>query len=445
MRSAQISFTNKKVWIIGAGRQAMKKGRQFIEEGAMVVFVAPFFDDKFKKEYLTEFAIHTYMCVEKSYEMAKIQDGFLVYACTDQQELNHRIVMDANEMGLLSASVHRDMDASYHSMKSIDYPHMHMAISTNGAYPSYNKDLLEEVEMTFDKVLNEMQKSYEEIHHEKLKALRIARAETTKKQAILVVSYGSTMADTRRRNIEAIEQDVKVVAKEKGIAVYSAFSSKYICKQLAKQGIDIMNVRESMWKMQSDGVTEVTVLVTHLLYGTMYQSLVNEIEAEQRAMRDMGVHACQNIRITDPLLINQAAGAKVLSCIDNEVSNTIISREKEEALVLMGHGTDGYGNMTFASLNYVAREQGYDYMFIGTMEGYPNLEQITIQLKKSGYRKVLLMPFMLVAGKHAHKDMASKLKESWRSRLEASGLEVRVQIQGLGEIQSIRELYLSQL
>lgn len=160
MRSARISFKNKKIWIIGGGKQALTRGRQFMEEGAVITFVAP----SFRQELEQYIEMNQIPVIEGTYNNQLIGDGFLVYACTDNHELNHAIVVDANEKGLLSASVHEDEDASYHPLKSADYPNMHVAISTNGAFPSYNREILADIEAT-----------YESVHHERLERLRSAR------------------------------------------------------------------------------------------------------------------------------------------------------------------------------------------------------------------------------------------------------------------------------
>jgi len=48
---------------------------------------------------------------------------------------------------------------------------------------------------------------------------------------------------------------------------------------------------------------------------------------------------------------------------------------------------------------------------------------------------------MLVAGDHAAKDMAGDDKDSWKSQLEALGLDVTVVMRGLGEIPAVQDMY----
>ena len=54
------------------------------------------------------------------------------------------------------------------------------------------------------------------------------------------------------------------------------------------------------------------------------------------------------------------------------------------------------------------------------------------------------MSFMLVAGDHAKNDMAGE-EDSWKSRLEGDGYEVRVIMKGLGESEGIRRIFLEHI
>ena len=52
---------------------------------------------------------------------------------------------------------------------------------------------------------------------------------------------------------------------------------------------------------------------------------------------------------------------------------------------------------------------------------------------------------MLVAGDHAKNDMASETPNSWKTLLEQEGFEVEAIVQGLGEDNKIREIYINHL
>ena len=80
-------------------------------------------------------------------------------------------------------------------------------------------------------------------------------------------------------------------------------------------------------------------------------------------------------------------------------------------------------------------------VFVYTVEGTPNLEQVIPQLKLHGIKHVTLMPFMMVAGDHANNDMAGNEPDSHKSILEKEGFKVDTYLHGLGENQNIRNLF----
>ncbi len=71
-------------------------------------------------------------------------------------------------------------------------------------------------------------------------------------------------------------------------------------------------------------------------------------------------------------------------------------------------------------------------MFIGTVEAEPTLEDMVEAAKKSGAKRVVLSPLMIVAGDHATNDMAGDGEDSWKSVFEKAGFEVVCRVTGLG-------------
>lgn len=73
------------------------------------------------------------------------------------------------------------------------------------------------------------------------------------------------------------------------------------------------------------------------------------------------------------------------------------------ALILMGHGTSHYANDVYAALDYRFKDLGFSNIHLATVEGYPTLENVTRMVKEQEAKKVILAPFMIVAGDHATK------------------------------------------
>lgn len=141
MRSAQISFKNKKVVIVGGGKQALKKVQDFLKEEAEVKVITLYAIDAISQDIITL----------KPYDKTDIEGAFLVFACTNDKKLNHQIVVDANMQNSLSASVHKDDEATYHPLRFKEYNQMHLALSTNGAYPAYMDVMLKTFEEIYYK------------------------------------------------------------------------------------------------------------------------------------------------------------------------------------------------------------------------------------------------------------------------------------------------------
>ncbi|NCO53411.1 MAG: sirohydrochlorin cobaltochelatase, partial [Deltaproteobacteria bacterium] len=72
-------------------------------------------------------------------------------------------------------------------------------------------------------------------------------------------------------------------------------------------------------------------------------------------------------------------------------------------------------------------------IYLGTVEGFPSLDYVVSGLVRDRIRKVVLKPFMIVAGDHATNDMAGDEDDSWKTTFKSKGIEVITVIAGLGE------------
>ena len=72
-------------------------------------------------------------------------------------------------------------------------------------------------------------------------------------------------------------------------------------------------------------------------------------------------------------------------------------------------------------------------MFMGTVEAYPSMESLMKMVCQNSPRRVILAPFMIVAGDHASNDMSGD-EDSWKSEFETAGLSGGVQDEGTGRI-----------
>lgn len=252
------------------------------------------------------------------------------------------------------------------------------------------------------------------------------------KKAILVVSFGTSYHETREKNIDAIEQAIARAFPE--YKVYRAWTSKMIMKKLLKRdGIKINNVTEAMDQMAADGITDVIVQPTHVING-----IENDLMIQDALSRRAHFHS---IRFGAPLLTSTLDNETLVSIISNEFSDL----KDDEALVLMGHGTTHYANSIYAAMDYTFKDMGHPNIFLGTVEAYPSMETLLKMVKELNPTRIVLSPFMIVAGDHATNDMAGEDPDSWKCQFEKAGFTVDCVLKGLGEYPEIHRLFIKHI
>lgn len=249
------------------------------------------------------------------------------------------------------------------------------------------------------------------------------------KRAILVVSFGTSYPGTREVTIDAIERDIAEAYPD--CRVYRAWTSKMILAKLKKRdNIHYDNVREAFVRMAADGITDVVVQPTHVINGIENDLMIEEAMTFAPQF--------STIRFGTPLLTSTQDNDYLVEAVHREFSELA----PDEVLVLMGHGTTHYANAIYAALDYTFKDRGYSNIFLGTVEAYPSMDSLLHMVKEYAPRRVVLAPFMIVAGDHATNDMAGDDPDSWRCQFEAAGFEVRCVLKGLGEYADIRKLFL---
>ena len=254
----------------------------------------------------------------------------------------------------------------------------------------------------------------------------------TNKKAILVASFGTSHEDTREKTIGAIEKDIAAAYPD--YEIRRAFTSGMILKVLAnRDNLHIDNVKEAMERLVEEGFEEVFVQPTHVIPGDEYDDMVYEV------MEFSG--KIEKLSIGMPLLYStEDCGAVIRAVVDQ-----VPELKEKDALVLMGHGSEHPINAVYAALDYQFKQLGYSNVFVGTVEAYPDIEIVAEQVESFHPNKIILMPLMVVAGDHAVNDMAGEDDDSWKSVFEKAGYQVECILRGLGEFQSIRDIYLEHI
>ena len=255
------------------------------------------------------------------------------------------------------------------------------------------------------------------------------------KKAILVVSFGTSYLDTLEKTIEKAEKQIKDNFSEYDI--YRAFTSHMIIKKLKeKYEIFVDTPEEMLEKLYENDYEEVIMQPLHMIPGEefIYINKIAEVFKEKFEV----------LRVGRPIFYYQG-----LEELPQDYS-LFIEATKElykenNAVVLMGHGTAHPANSVYGCLQAVFEDEGYENVFVTTVEGYPNFENVISRVKRKNISEVTIAPLMVVAGDHARNDMASDDEESLKSMLEAEGIKVNVHLKGLGESEKFNTLYINRI
>ena len=240
-------------------------------------------------------------------------------------------------------------------------------------------------------------------------------------KAVLVTSFGTSHKDTRQKCLDSIENEVK--AKYGSEKVERAYTSGVIRRIVEKkEGIHIFDQNEGLETLKNKGYDEIVTMSLHILDGIEYAKLNDKYG-----------------KISKPLLVNDEDFEKVVN--DEEFNST----EGNDAIVFMGHGSESAADSTYQRLQEEYIKAGKDNIFIATVEGQVTIEDVIQKLKGRGFRKILLKPFMIVAGDHAKNDMASDEEDSWKTILQNEGYEVTPLLKGMGEYEFIHKMFMDKL
>ena len=268
---------------------------------------------------------------------------------------------------------------------------------------------------------------------------------------ILVVSFGTSFNDSRIADIKGIEDALQEANPD--WSVRRAFTAQIIINHVqARDGECIDNVEQALDRAVANGVKNLVVQPTHLMHGAEYDEMVETLADYEDKF--------ESVKVAEPLLGEVGDDATVVNEDKQAVAEALTAeavktagysdlaaaKEDGTAFVFMGHGTSHTAKVSYSQMQTQMENLGYDNVFIGTVEGEPEetaCENVIEAVAAAGYKKVVLRPLMVVAGDHANNDMAGDDEDSWLSMFNDSGKfdSVDTQINGLGEIEAIQQLY----
>lgn len=256
------------------------------------------------------------------------------------------------------------------------------------------------------------------------------------KDAIVVMSFGTTFKETRKVTIIAIVDAIKV--SHPGVKVVTAFTSHIVIDRINnKEGYKYPTPEEALDELKAHGYTRVAMTQLGLVPG-----IENDYEYEVfKAYKD----SFKKLSFGTPLMYWMGQEGQADDVVEAlEAFKTQLPELKEDEAVLpMVHGTAHPTNAYYSVMQVRIDRMNAGNVLFYSVEGWPNLATVIAILKEKNIKKVTLMPMMVVAGDHANNDMAGDEPDSHKTILEKAGFEVDVYLHGLGENAAIREIFVA--
>ena len=255
------------------------------------------------------------------------------------------------------------------------------------------------------------------------------------KKAILVVSFGTSHLDALKNSIEKIEDRIKNEFKD--YEVFRAFTAHSIIKKLKERNnLEILAPEEALEDLKSKCYEEIIIQPLHIIPGEEFDYIKGVVESKKSNFK--------SIKLGRPIFFYQGMNGlpEDYSLFIQSIKHILTG---EESVILFGHGTEHPSNAVYGMLQTVLVDEGYENVFVATVEGYPTVKNVLKKIRNKGIKKTKLVPLLLVAGDHVKNDMASDEDDSLKSILQKAGIEVTLHMHGLGEVDKFHELYINRI
>ena len=251
------------------------------------------------------------------------------------------------------------------------------------------------------------------------------------KTGILLVHYGTSNDKSRAQTIDKLNSRVAETFPD--CAVVEAYSAPSVIKTLAKRGIKKLYISQALDSLKALGCNKLVVQSTMLLDGVMTEMLRTEVGKVKNDFRAVSV--------VRPLLYSVDDCRTMIEMLTKSLLADKSVATKKSQVVLVGHGSDSPANAMYSQIDYLLKAEGKSSWHVGTIEGFPKIENVEQQLKNSKNKNVILVPLLYIAGNHQKEDIDGV----WKTQLQTKGYHVDVFGKGIGEMTEIQNMIIDKI
>ena len=240
---------------------------------------------------------------------------------------------------------------------------------------------------------------------------------------IVIAAFGTTSRAIRTYD------DMDRIFRQRftGYEIHWAFTSRMVKDRMQhRSSITRRHPRQVLEILARQGHPWAVVQSLHLTCGHEFYRLAHEVD-------QVGIRTSMGLPLLSAIE-DYAAVARALA--------PLAEKDADEALVLVGHGTDHPSWSSYPALQYMLQQAHGRKVYVGVVEeeGYPDREAIVRAVVREGYARVRLAALLLVAGGHFNEDLAGG-EDSWKTVFEAAGIQVALEYEGLGLNPQILEIF----
>ena len=245
------------------------------------------------------------------------------------------------------------------------------------------------------------------------------------KDAMVVMSFGTTMKETRDKTINATVAEIQKALPD--VKVVVAYTSHIIIDRIrAKEGVVIPTPEEALEQLKAEGYTRIALASLDIIPGMEYDYKCGIYRNYRNQFKKMTMQEEQRDDVAETV---------------EAFATQFPDLAADEALLVMTHGTPHPSNAFYAVIQDRLNKLERGNIHVYSVEGMPMLEHVIPVLKEEGVKRVTLMPMMMVAGDHANNDMAGDDDDSHKVILQKEGFTVTPYIHGMGENPAVRRIF----
>lgn len=232
-----------------------------------------------------------------------------------------------------------------------------------------------------------------------------------KDKAIVLACFGSIIEQQKYLKLKE-----EVAQKFEGVDVYLSFNSRMVIKKLKKEGQEFKNLPQVLADVDMEGYKKVAVISVNLFP-------TDEHDEIKKVVEGFNSFSLANFRCSNAILTKTKESTNALSALDKAVS------KEDIANLYIIHGTPRLDLKGIASIEYAegfltkTNTQNFACSLEGAYPFFAMKETISKQIQKAGFKKVQIIPLLLVSGNHYDKDMfeiTEELSEDFESFIAPS-------------------------